>query len=251
MEERSSAGGGPGRFKQTLYGISIGALAVCLVWLSTSLAAHRGSDESHAGTAGSGSSSPGPTDHASAGATNDVEALRATLISDCHQVFDNQTRPLEAAAVAMGQWEVHIGAMNQLVLGVISLDQATQFWNQTRDGARSHLRAYRAATARLRQPSTLCPAPPSGSGAGPVSSVSKTGKILRCERAVAARFQVLRSAGVALDTWGMHVMHMEMLRTGQMSPHRAEVLWLHSWHEGQKEVVAYHAAIRGARGLHC
>ena len=49
----------------------------------------------------------------------------------------------------------------------------------------------------------------------------------------------------------MHVMHMEMLRNGQMSAQRAQTLWLHSWHEGQREVTQYSAATKAMRGKRC
>ena len=258
----SSSGDGTGRFKSTLSGIVIGAMLVGLVWLIAS-ALQQGSDRSSQ-TPGSSiasdspdqtgladirdSSSPSPT-----GGTNDRPALRAAVLDACRDVYRSQVQPLRAAATAMGQWQVHIAAMNQLVLGVISLQPANQFWNQTRDGAHAHLHAFRVAAAHTRQPSALCPAPPSSvtSGSGTPSQVSASGKVVGCERAVAARFRVLRSAHVALGTWSMHVMHMEMLRRGQMTPQHAETLWLHSWHEGQKEVTAYHAAMRAARGPRC
>jgi len=178
-----------------------------------------------------------------AGGTDDKEALRAAVLSACRKVLQAQTPPLRAAAVAMGQWQVHIGAMNQLVLGAISLHQATQFWNQTRVGAHAHLHAFRAAVAPLNQPSALCPAPP--------RSAASTGKLVRCERAVATRFDVVRAAEVALGTWRMHVMHMEMLREGKMTPQQAETLWLQSWHEGQQELTRYRAAVKTSRGPNC
>jgi hypothetical protein len=158
-------------------------------------------------------------------------------------VYQKQTPPLRDAAAAMAQWQIHIGAMNQLVLGVISLQQATQFWNQTRVGAQAHLHAFRVAVAPLEQSSAPCPTPP--------RSAASTGTLVRCERAVAARSDVLRASQVALGTWRMHVMHMEMLREGKMTPQQAETLWLQSWHEGQREVTRYGAAVKASRGAHC
>ncbi len=244
----------------TLSGIVIGALLVCLVWLITSAVHESAEGSQSAGTSiASDSHQAGPTDTPGSGSpsvtggTHDKAALRAAVLGACRKVYKSQAHPLRAAATAMGQWQVHISAMNQLVLGVISLQQANQFWNQTRDGAHANLHTFQEAAAPLRQPSALCPAPSSSDASGPgnTSAGSTAGKVVGCERAVAARFRVLRSARVALGTWGMHVMHMEMLRKGQMSPHRAETLWLHSWHEGQREVTRYHAAMRAAHGFRC
>lgn len=249
-----SPGNVPERLNNTLFGIIIGVLLVGLVWVSA--AAVRGSDATPKGSIASKSPDPGGSagtadtaDSASPSpttSTNDKQALRAAVLTDCHKVYVAQARPLSAAATAMNQWQVHIAAMNQLVLGVISLEQANQFWNQTRHGAHANLRAFKATAARSQQPSNRCPAPP--------RSARVTGtdrKLVGCERAVAARDRVLRSARMALGTWSMHVMHMEMLRNGQMSAQRAQRLWLQSWHEGQREVTQYRAATKTIRGMSC
>lgn len=256
MEDTSSSSGrGLGRFNNTLYGMFIGAVVVGLVWM-VSVAVQRSGDPSSAGgsvasdsgqqarLSNAGSAAPsGMASPRSTRGTHDKEALRAAVLNQCRTVYQTQTPPLRAAAAAMAQWQVHIGAMNQLVLGVISLQQATQFWNQTRVGAHAHLHAFRVAVAPLKQPSALCPAPP--------RSPASTGKLVRCEQAVAARFDVVRASQVALATWRMHVMHMEMLREGRMTPQQAETLWLQSWHEGQKEVSRYRAAVQASGGSHC
>lgn len=251
----SFPGGGLGRFNNTLYGMFIGALVVLLVWMfSTAL---RGSGDPSS-TGGSAVSRSGPQAElanagsgaptamgspSSAGGTPDKKALRAAVLNDCREVYRTQTPPLRAAADAMAQWQVHIGAMNQLVLGVISLQQATQFWNQTRVGARANLHAFQVAVAPLEQPSARCPTPP--------RPQARTGPLVRCESAVAARFDVLQASQVALGTWRRHVRHMEMLRQGKMTPQQAEALWLQSWHEGQQEVTRYRAAVKASRGPRC
>jgi hypothetical protein len=255
MDTSSSSGRGPGRFNNLLYGIFVGAVLVGLVWTFTGTL--RGSDGSSAaggpvasdteGAAGlvNAGSTPSPTNpYKTPSPTNshDKQALRAEVLSDCRKVYHSQQSPLRAADTAMVQWQVHIGAMNQLVLGVISLPQATQFWNQTRVGASAHLHAFQKAVSKLSQPSTLCPAPP---------SATSSGALVRCEQAVAARFDELRAARVALGTWGMHVMHMEMLRDGKLTPQQATSLWLKNWHEGQQEVTRYRAASRAARAQSC
>jgi len=251
----SFPGRGLGRFNNTLYGMFIGALLVGLVWIvsvgvwgsgdPSSAGGSVASDSGQqAGLAHAGSAAPSAMGSPTAtGGTHDKEALRAAVLGHCRTVYRAQTPPLRAAAAAMAQWQVHIGAMNQLVLGVISLQQATQFWNQTRVGAHAHLRAFRVAVAPLKQASTLCPAPP--------RSPASAGKLVRCEQAVAARFGVVRASQLALGTWRKHVMHMEMLREGKMTPQQAATLWLQSWHEGQQEVTRYDAAVKASRGPHC
>ncbi len=254
-DSSSSSGRGLGRFNNTLYGMFVGAVLVGLVWMfsdnvrgsgdsSPSGGSHAADTERQVGLVDAGSAAPSSTGATqnTTGATQDKQALRAAVLGDCRKVYRAQATPLHAADTAMAQWQVHIGAMNQLVLGVISLPQATQFWNQTRVGAAAHLHAFRAAVAALGKPSVLCPAPP---------SATSPGKLIDCEHAVAARFDVLQAAQVALGTWRMHVMHMDMLRDGKLTPQQAETMWLKSWHEGQQEVTRYRTATQAAGGHHC
>jgi hypothetical protein len=159
-------------------------------------------------------------------------------------VYKAQSATLQAAAASLGQWEIHIGAMNKLVTGAITLDQAKQFWNQTRVGASSKLKRFHSALQRFQHRSARCPGP-TGSGER-VSSDQRD-----CHRAVAARNQTLRRAIVSLKTWQGHVLHMEMLRRGEMTPQEATTLWLRSWKQGNEEVHSYRAAARAAKGKTC
>lgn len=156
----------------------------------------------------------------------------------CQEVYDAQTDGLEAATESLDQWEVHIGAMNKLVTGAITLQQANQFWNQTRVGAAHRLDRFDAAYREFGQRTARCPEQ---------ALSEESGAELRpCVEAVAARNRALRRASVALETWRMHVHHMEMLRAGQMTPAQATRLWLRSWRQGDREVKAYRAAARDA-----
>ena len=103
-----------------------------------------------------------------------------TDLARCREVFDAQSAPLRAAAASLGQWEVHIGAMNKLVVGAITLKQATQFWNQTRVGASTKLKSFAAAREPFQQRSARCPTPSNSGTAIPVERRA-------CYRAVAAR----------------------------------------------------------------
>lgn len=235
-----------GRRYSLLYGVFIGALLVTFGWVvvtTRSEGADGGPHGSgrgtltgahHAGQSGT-SASPPTTSGAQTATVTDQRLVR------CRQVYAAQRQPLRAAAASMAQWQVHIGAMNNLVLGVITLQQATQFWNQTRVGAHAKLHAFAAAEARLNQETIRCPRP-----AGDAST-----KVQRCERAVAADAKVLAVAQTALATWRTHVWHMEMLRSGMISAAQATQMWLQSWHEGQGQVTRYQAAVKTSQGLHC
>ena len=218
--------------KVLLVGAVAGALVVGLAWAATWWLA---------------SPDPGPQQAASPQAlhqpavegsepdeaTNDLER--------CRTVDDAQTAPLRAAADSLAQWEVHIGAMNKLVVGAISLRQARQFWNQTRVGAHAKLHEFAASRADYDRRIYHCAAP------GPQAQPA----LEECHRAVVARGRTLRRASVALATWEEHVHHMDMLRKGEMTPQQATDLWLQSWRQGMRQVESYQAAARAGRGLTC
>jgi hypothetical protein len=216
-------------------GAICGALVVGLVWLGMDWSGSRPPDQTAARVSTTQGASQGV---ATSGATRAPD----DRLSRCQEVYAAQTEPLRTAARSMSQWEVHIGAMNQLVVGAITLHQATQFWSQTREGARSRLHSFAAADRRFQQRSARCP----NAGASGL-----TGELRTCTQAVAARNRVLHLADRALATWHMHVRHMEMLRTGKMTPQQATSLWIKSWHAGQAEVNDYRAAVRAARGTGC
>lgn len=152
--------------------------------------------------------------------------------AQCAEVYTSQAGALGAVNPAMRQWKVHIGAMNKLVDGEISLQQANRFWNETRRDAHNALQKYAAAHDDYEQRTARC-----GSAASTVSP-----ELGRCVRLIAARNRTVHAATVALGTWRVHAEHMEMLRHGEMTPAQATRLWLKSWHRGNRQVREYHDA---------
>jgi hypothetical protein len=220
-----------------LYGLALGALLVGIAWKVLPGVGGSGTPESSANGELAGA-------HSSARQARSSEASAADRrLSRCQQVYAAQQKPVRAAAVAMAQWQIHIGAMNKLVVGAITLQQATAFWNSTRVGAHAHLDAFAAADGHLRQLTVRCPSPVHHAEAGR--------QLAQCERAVAADWRVLDLARTALGTWGHHVKDMEMLRMGTMSPATATQMWLQSWQKGQQEVTTYRAAVSATRHLDC
>ena len=227
----------PGRYAMLIIGLLVGAVVVGVAWLGVSLL---GPEES--GTQARGAtSSPSQPPPSSATSTTDAPVADSPL-STCIQVYSGQQAPLQAAGPSMSQWEVHIGAMNKLVVGALTLKQATEFWNQTRMGAQARLDAFAAALRQFDNRTVRCPT---------AVGAQEPQELRSCSVAVAARGRTLHAARVALDIWRGHVRHMEMLRTGEMTPQRAVELWLRSWHQGQAAVERYRAAAHGANGLRC
>jgi hypothetical protein len=164
-----------------------------------------------------------------------------TRLQHCRDEDDRLRPALEAVGPALSQWEVHVGAMNKLVVGAISLPQATSFWNQTRVDARGNLDAFRRAVHQASGGPNAC-------GAARLHGQRTSHELRSCARRVSADQRTLKAAQRALGTWAHHVMAMDMLRAGKLSPAMATQMWLTSWKEGVAEIRAYHDAARAARG---
>jgi hypothetical protein len=158
---------------------------------------------------------------------------RAERCSDAAAALDP---PLEAARPALRQWDVHVDAMNQLVVGEITLQQATQFWNRTRVGAERNVERFRKAWTALERTGVDCPAP---ALLGPAPAAVRS-----CSRLVEAELGVARAARTSIGTWDTHVHHMDMLRMGTLSPEKATEMWLAMWRRGVRDLDAYRAATR-------
>jgi hypothetical protein len=219
-----------------LVGALAGMLALGLVWATTAILADSDSDSGRvATTAMTGT------------ATTDAEPSQQPQSSPepsqgdrCRQADAELAEVLRAAVPALDQWEIHIGAMNKLVVGAITLQQATAFWEQTRVGADRNLDRFYSATRRVPFAGVDCPSPDSLTQASAALS--------SCARRVAQERRAFEAARIAMPTWKKHVRHMEMLRMGHMSPAVATRLWLASWQEGVRELQAYRHAERPVDG---
>jgi hypothetical protein len=165
--------------------------------------------------------------------------LRRTRLDQCGTAEDRLDVSLRAAGPAMEQWEVHVGAMNKLVVGAISLQQATDFWNQTRLAARKKIASFDDAVGSMRRSGLNCPL---------VGRLGHASRALRaCVQRVDADERAVTRARTAIDTWAAHVEDMDMLRMGNISPAAATQAWLASWKQGAQEIQAYQGAARGAQ----
>lgn len=216
-------------------GAVTGVLVIGLVWVVTS------NDPSNGSGIPAGSLAAQVVDTPPSVGSTQAQP-ESDLLESCREVFAAQTKVLRTVPEPLSQWQVHIGAMNKLVTGVITLKQATQFWNQTRVGAAQGLARYRSAFDAFAERTVRCPR---------TGDETLTTDARECAVAVTARARELATAGQALASWRVHVRHMEMLRTGEMTPTQATQSWLRSWHAGVKELAAYRAAARQASGGTC
>jgi len=212
-------------------GIVIGVATLGVVWLSVVLL-----------TDGDGGSSPDASEeHA---VLNDSpgtsQPAHPTRLERCTAAAGLVERPLGLAQPALDQWEVHVGAMNKLVDGEITLQQATAFWNQTRVGAYHRIGRFEEAEAHLKRRGADCPTPRLfGSGSSPA--------LRACEQHVAAELRALDSADTAITTWKHHMHDMDQLRAGKLSPTAATQMWLTMWHRGVSQLQDYRAAADAAQ----
>jgi hypothetical protein len=232
-------------------GIASGMAVIGLVWLLVSGGGSAG--------VGSGRADPGTwvttspaadgasrvhraTDGTASGSADDVStdglfAASSTPLDRCTSAADRLAGSLARAKAALDQWAVHVGAMNQLVVGNITLAQAQAFWNRTRVGAHRRIAHFDSATRVLAQDGVDCP--------DPALAGTRWSPALRaCTRHVAALADELDAARTAITTWAHHVRAMEMLRAGRLSPDRATAMWLSMWRRGTAELARYRSAAR-------
>jgi hypothetical protein len=176
---------------------------------------------------------PVPRDDASSAPAQEPTDTRASRCSEAAAALE---APLGAAGPALRQWDVHVDAMNKLVVGEITLQQATAFWNQTRLGAQRNVDRFRKAWTALERTGVDCPAP---ALLGPAPAAVRS-----CSRLVEAELGVARTAKTSIDTWDTHVHHMDMLRMGTLSPEKATEMWLAMWRRGVRDLDAYRDAAR-------
>lgn len=220
------------------------SLIVVLVWgMFTNGDSDEGPTDATSLTGMSEPPSTGPLDAETpdTGATAPSDRPVATRLSRCASASRNISGALEAAQPSLDQWAVHVGAMNKLVVGEITLRQATAFWNRTRVGAQRRVADFREAMRTLRQRGVDCPS----------SALLAPGAraLPWCARQVEAEIRVVRAASTSIDTWDQHVQHMDMMLLGELSPEDATRMWLSMWQQGVRDLDTYRAAAREARQL--
>jgi len=233
------------RERHAVLPFALGALAgfvlLAMIWMTVAAV----SDDPPAAGPGTGASSDsaataGPdgtgSDETPAAAQTDP---RRTRLQRCAKEAAALAAPLGAAGPALDQWQVHVGAMNKLVVGAITLPQATAFWAQTRMGAKARIRAFHRADRVPRRLDVTCPMnrPPGG----------RSPALRSCVRQVRADSHAVAAARTAVHTWEMHVGDMERLRSGKLSPAAATRMWLSMWQDGVQELHAYRVADRRAQ----
>ncbi|KRE95938.1 hypothetical protein ASG76_02410 [Nocardioides sp. Soil774] len=191
----------------------------------------QGQGPSPGATGDPGASSPAPV------ATRPAPSRLARCASAEHTL----AQALDAAGPALEQWKVHVDAMNQLVVGEITLQQATDFWNRTRVGAQHKVAGFRDTVQQVRRDGVDCP--------DPDLLAPGSRRLPGCARQVQAEIAVLRAARTSIDTWDRHITDMDMLRMGDLSPDEATRMWLSMWHQGVRDLEAYRTAQRHAEAL--
>ena len=201
-----------------------------------------GNQEPNAGTGTHSHETPMPADDAldaSGGGTS------VTSIASCETRWQAQGRPLLAAQKSLQQWRLHVGAMNRLVAGQISLAQATAFWNQTRLGAIRNVERFKESYGYYEAGAEQCMEP------GQSTSSDDDVTLRKCVRAARVGDRVLGIAELAITTWEHHVHDMEMLRTGQITPAQATAMWQASWRAGNRQLTRYEHAVGRALRMQC
>jgi hypothetical protein len=174
---------------------------------------------------------------ASRSATPPSEPSRASLFHACRAQLAAESGPIRRARQAISQWRVHVTAMNKLVAGAITMRQAMRFWANSQAGAKHHVHGFQSAVHRYhRQTRHDACGPPLPR---------------RCQRAQAASAAAVSTAARTISTWQHHIMDMDMLAAGKLSPARANRMWVNKWQRGVFEIVDFRAKSVLAEHQHC
>ena len=160
-------------------------------------------------------------------------AFRRALAS-CRQASTTQARDLKAAQASLDRWKTHIRAMNQLVAGKITPEQAKAFWTASRTGAAQEVARFEAVDKQTRGVSTECSAPP-----GLDDHSAHLTQLAACRQAADAQEAELNSGRTAITTWRHHIRDMELLRAGKISPFVGLMRWNKNWKKGDAELQHY------------
>jgi hypothetical protein len=212
------------------------ALVVTLVALFTfgaSVYAAGGRDSTQSPAAaddgpGNASASAGHT------ASAPVDAVFRRALTSCRNAVATQARDLKAAQASLDRWSTHIRAMNQLVAGKITPEQAKVFWTASRTGAAQEVARFEAVDKRSRAVSTRCSSPP-----GMADHATHLEHLAACRQAANAREAELSSGRTAIATWRTHIRDMELLRAGKISPFVGLMRWNKNWKKGDAELQDY------------
>jgi hypothetical protein len=216
----------------------VGMLVLGLVWVTTAVVA---GDEPRTEDSGVADQDLAALSQASPSVDLEVEepvVVRRTRLDRCQVAAGRLAAPLQAADPAMGQWEVHVGAMNKLVVGAITLQQASDFWESTRLGALRKIGRFHDATTTMRQEGLNCLVR---------SRLGRASEALRsCVDRVAADERTLLAARTAITRWEHHVHDMDRMRLGLLSPATVSKRWLVDWQQGVREIEEYKSAAKAA-----
>jgi hypothetical protein len=168
-----------------------------------------------------------------AGDDADDDAVFRRALESCRAAWTAQARELRAAQASLEQWNTHIRAMNRLVAGAITLQQAKAFWSASRAGAAQRVARFEAIDKRSRGASTQCSSPPE------MDHATHMQHLAACRQAADAREAVLSSSRTAIGTWRRHIRDMELLRAGKISPFQGLQRWNKNWKQGDAELHRY------------
>jgi hypothetical protein len=207
--------------------VAVVVLTATLSWLSLGWERSPGPPDGGTPEAEPGTSQADPSDTAS------LQAVVDSAAQECRSAWAAQAAPLNTAATALAQWQVHVDAMNQLAAGEITLAEATAFWEQSRIEAAENVAAFSSADVQYVAADPSCRAPLVADDTAAVE------ELMACEDAVEARDEVLDAARVSIRTWHHHIIDMDLLRAGELSPEVALELWRRYWKQGVEELAAY------------
>lgn len=138
----------------------------------------------------------------------------------CRSVLVAQGRVVTAAEAPIAQWRIHIGAMQKLAAGQITLKQATKFWDDTQHASHGAITSFEVVNA----------------------TYVKTKKSPVCIPELRSGEIVLALARRTIEQWHAHANDMDLLDKGELSASKALARWEEFYPRGQAQLAAYDEA---------
>jgi hypothetical protein len=178
------------------------------------------------------------------GTTTAADDVFNLALRKCRSAWETQGHTLGAAHASLTQWRTHVRAMNQLVAGKITAQQASSFWSVSRTGAAQRVARYQAMDVQSLGAFTNCSSPLGVNG-----QTTQMQRLATCRQATLSRDDVLLASRVAIGTWQHHIQDMELLRAGKLSPSEGLQRWNNNWKHGVVELHRYRALLHAERRM--
>ena len=147
----------------------------------------------------------------------------------CQQLVTERAQVVLFADTTLDQWRLHIKAMNQLLAGEITAEEATEFWTESERGAKRNISHFRHSIHGLSNDDC---------------------RVQDC-RAARAFHDAIAVARPTARTWLQHMRDMDALMAGKITLEQAAESWTQLRKMGERQLARYDRENRQALRARC